>query len=96
LNYAKASYQSIHGRIATHWGLQDNTLTLEVTIPVNTTATVYVPTRRPTGVTESGRPAGSAPGVTEKTPDDGFAVFEVESGRYRFSADWRSPNQPIQ
>jgi len=31
-------------------------LTMELTIPINTTATVYVPARDAAGVTESGQP----------------------------------------
>ncbi|MFH1717237.1 MAG: family 78 glycoside hydrolase catalytic domain, partial [Planctomycetota bacterium] len=57
ITHAKASYESIHGRIVSDWRLSNGTFTLNVTIPANTTATVYVPAGSLDSVTESGRPA---------------------------------------
>ncbi|GAF79397.1 unnamed protein product, partial [marine sediment metagenome] len=42
LTWVKAHYHSIHGRIGSQWQLDEDRLTMGVTIPVNTTATVYV------------------------------------------------------
>ena len=61
-------------------------LTLEVEIPANTTATVYVPARPGAQVTESGKPAADAPGVKYLREEDGAAVYEIASGRYSFTA----------
>jgi alpha-L-rhamnosidase len=62
-SYAKASYKSIHGKIVSDWRIKGGTFTLKVTVPTNTTATVYVPARDAEGVTESGRPAAKSKGV---------------------------------
>lgn len=43
LTWAKASYDSVYGRIASAWKREGNRLSLNVTIPANTTATVVVP-----------------------------------------------------
>ena len=83
---AKASYESIHGRIVSDWRLKDGTFTLNVTIPPNTTATVYVPAGSAESVTESGRPAASAEGVSFLRMDAGEAVWAVGSGNYRFTS----------
>jgi alpha-L-rhamnosidase len=65
-------------------------LSLEVEVPVNATATIRVPTPDPSTVTEGGRPAQGAPGVTALPGDSrGGARFEVGSGRYVFAADVR-------
>ena len=40
INWVKAHYDSIHGRIATSWKLSSNHFELDVTIPANTTARV--------------------------------------------------------
>jgi alpha-L-rhamnosidase len=47
LTYARASYKSIRGEIKSEWRLDPTThqLTLNVTVPPNTSATVYVPTK---------------------------------------------------
>jgi hypothetical protein len=59
---------------------------LDVTVPANTTATVYVPTTDPTSVTESGQPAHRADGVELLRTVDGAAVYRVGAGQYRFAA----------
>ncbi|UCG56059.1 MAG: family 78 glycoside hydrolase catalytic domain [Phycisphaerales bacterium] len=86
LTYAKASYESIHGKIATDWKIKDHTFKLSVTIPANTTATVYVPAKSPESVTEGGRPPAKAKGVQLLRMEDGDAVLAVGSGRYRFES----------
>jgi len=59
---------------------------MNVTIPINTTATVYVPARDAAGVTEAGRPAAKADCVNFLRMENGAAVYEVGSGHYRFEA----------
>jgi len=81
---AKASYESIHGRIVSDWQLKDGTFTLNVTIPPNTTATIYVPAGSAESVTESGQPAASAKAVRFLRMDQGNAAFAVGSGNYQF------------
>lgn len=43
LTFAKASVESSYGAIKSHWQLSKETLKWEITIPPNTTATVYQP-----------------------------------------------------
>jgi alpha-L-rhamnosidase len=47
LTWAKGSYHSIRGTIASSWKLEAGKFTLSVTIPANTTATVVLPTTNP-------------------------------------------------
>jgi alpha-L-rhamnosidase len=87
LAWAKAGYDSIHGPISSRWRIEGGRLKLEVLVPPNTTAAVFVPAATPEAVTESGRPAASAPGVeAHASTESGFVQFEVQSGRYSFSA----------
>jgi len=83
---AKASYDSINGKIVSDWKLIDDTFKLDVTIPANTTATVYVPAKSAKSVTESGRSANSAEGVKFLRIKQGKAVFAVGSGHYEFKS----------
>jgi alpha-L-rhamnosidase len=87
LTWAKTSYDSIHGKIATDWKLDGNRLALEVVVPVNTTATVCVPAKDQAGVTESGKPVAQAQGVKFLRQENGQAVFEVGSGTYQFASE---------
>jgi alpha-L-rhamnosidase len=78
----------MHGRIQSSWQRDGDKLTLEIAIPPNTTATVSVPARDATKVTEGGKPASEAPGIKFIRYEDGAAVYETGSGTYRFkSAD---------
>ncbi len=84
LTYAKASYDSIQGKIATDWRLEDDHFQLSVTIPANTTATVLIPAQNEKDVTEGGQPAAQAEGVKFLRMENGTALYEVGSGTYRF------------
>ncbi len=86
LRSAAARYDSVHGPIAAAWRLADGRLTLDLTIPANTTATVHVPAPDGAAVTEGGLPAGEAAEVTPLRREGGAAVFAVGSGSYRFVA----------
>lgn len=86
LTWARAHYDSIHGRIRSEWKVADGRFHLDVTIPANTTATVYIPASGAEAVQEGRGPAARAEGVKFVRQDGGAAVFEVGSGTYRFSA----------
>jgi len=86
LNFVKASHRSMYGLLATHWKRDAGRLTLDVTVPPNTTATVYVPAKDAASVTESGQPAATASNVKFLRMDAGAAVFEIGSGTYAFAS----------
>jgi hypothetical protein len=88
LAWAKGHYDSMHGRIQSSWKRAGDKLTLEIAIPPNTTATVFVPARDAAQVTEGGKPASEVPGIRFIRYENGTAVYETGSGAYRFeSAD---------
>ncbi len=84
LSFVKASHRSMYGVIRSEWKRADGALELNITVPVNTTATVYVPASDAQTVTESGKPATTAQGVAFRSMENGYAVFAVESGTYSF------------
>ena len=86
LTSAEASYDSVRGRIVSDWKVKDGRFDLTVTIPANTTATVYVPAADPAAVKEGGKPAADAAGVKFLRVEDGRTLFEVGSGTYHFTA----------
>jgi hypothetical protein len=89
LTWARGEYQSIRGRIASEWKLEGGRFRLSVTVPPNTTATVFVPAAKAGLVQESGRPAAAAPGLRLLRHINGKAVFQVGSGKYEFTAPHR-------
>jgi len=93
ITYTKASYDSIYGRIATYWRVRDGKFLLDLTIPANTTATVYIPAKDADSITEGGKPASKAEAVRFLRIGDGRAVFAVGSGRYRFMSSLPTARQ---
>jgi alpha-L-rhamnosidase len=92
LEWAKASYKSVRGTIASEWRRNGNELTLRITIPANTTATVFVPGNTVDNITEGGGPATEAVGVKPLRTEEEHAVFAVESGAYEFvTSEWTGP-----
>ncbi len=86
LQWAKGSYDSIRGRIESSWRVADGRLRLDITIPTNTTATVYVPAKDAASVKEGKKLASEAVGVKFLRIEDGAVVFLVQSGTYSFEA----------
>jgi alpha-L-rhamnosidase len=85
----KASFQSLLGQIVSEWEIGGGKLAWRVTVPPNATATAYVPATDPAQVMESGKPAAKAQGVRFlPRSEPRAAVFELQSGSYRFEAPW--------
>ncbi len=85
LTQASASMRTIRGRVSSSWKLTGGDFALDVTIPVNSTATVYVPAKDEKSVTESGKPAAQSDGVKFLRTENGAAVFEVAPVRIGLS-----------
>ncbi len=86
MDYLDASYESINGKIASRWEKKGRNLSLQITIPANTTAKVYVPASSEKSVRESGKAVDKAEGVRFVEMQGDTAVFEVGSGSYAFSS----------
>ena len=85
LTSACGSLRSIRGLITSSWAVKNGLFSLEVTLPANTTATVYVPAANAAAVQESGKPAAESVGVKLLRAEGGEVVFEVQSGSYTFT-----------
>jgi hypothetical protein len=86
LTAARASYDSVRGKIVSEWKRDGPRLTLHVIIPPNVTATVVMPTRAPGSVTESGKAISTAAGITRAEAGAAHAAFSIGSGDYTFGA----------
>ena len=86
LTWVKAHYDSNHGRIISNWQRDGQKVIMDVTIPANTTATVFVPAKGTAGVTESGKTTDKAGGVIFLHMENNAAVYAVGSGTYQFQS----------
>lgn len=85
LDWVKASYRSLHGRIVSHWQKGGGQRTFRFTVPANTSATLFLPARDPQAVRESGQPAHKAPGVKLLRVEPAAVVYEIGAGQYEFT-----------
>jgi alpha-L-rhamnosidase len=79
LSRAAADYDSPAGMIQSRWRRENGRTELNITVPPNCSATVYFPDEEGRTVTEN---SGHATQVATK---EGYILFEVTSGRYRFT-----------
>ena len=93
LTYARASLKAVRGMVSSSWKKTDNSITLEVTIPVNSQANISVPKigLQNVTVTESGKTIyknggflKGIPGITSGTETKDYVTFETGSGSYKF------------
>ena len=88
---AEGHYDSMYGRIRSAWRVESHSLTYRATVPGNTTATLFLPASPDAAVTEGGREARTAEGVTFLRYEHGKAVYSLRAGTYEFSVDrWRA------
>ena len=91
LRWVRAHYDSVHGRVSCQWTCEGSHLALDVEIPCNTTALVYVPNPSARPVTESGVPVQFASHVGSRGRSGQADVFAVGSGHYRFESGIAPP-----
>ena len=88
LTWVKAHYDSVRGRIAVDWRIENDRFTLALTVPVNTTADVYVPRQGDAAVYEGDNPVLEAPGISGGDGVGDYLHLRVGSGSYRFHTAW--------
>jgi hypothetical protein len=81
---AFARYDSVLGKIVSQWSRSATEVTLDVTIPPGSSATVYLPTKMSESVRESGRPLHLATGIQTIAVEDGRVKCVAGSGDYHF------------
>ena len=86
VTWARTSLDSRHGRIAVSWRRTGDRFTLDLELPVNTSADVELPAAKDGAVLEGDVPADRAQGVHDVRRDDVVTRLRVGSGRYSFTS----------
>lgn len=85
LIYASYSNLTPYGPASVRWVKDSDRLTLDVKIPVNSISTVYYPVSEDVRkIIVNGRKKPDRRLVTYLGREDGFAVYKIKSGNYRF------------
>ena len=80
-----ASLDTYYGKLSSSWKVEGDKLTLDVEVPVNTTATVFVPSDELSKVMEGGKPLPAMKEIEIVGTEPGYVVLKVGSGKYRFT-----------
>jgi alpha-L-rhamnosidase len=86
LDHVTASYHSVKGEIKSAWKKKDGLFLWDITVPGNSTATVYIPASDAANVTEGGVSVSSGKDIRFVRTDGLYAVYEIGSGSYHFQS----------
>lgn len=81
ITWARGAYHSVRGIIKSEWKKEAQQFSLDVSVPANTSATVFIPAKQSAVITESGKP------VKALHYEKNYAVVEIGSGDYHFRAN---------
>ncbi|HRN57405.1 MAG TPA: alpha-L-rhamnosidase C-terminal domain-containing protein, partial [Agriterribacter sp.] len=84
VTHADVSYNSPYGKIAVKWEKANGRFDLSAEIPVNTTATIYLPVSGVADITESGKPVKGRKDIKVSGDQNEMVLIPVGSGQYRF------------
>jgi alpha-L-rhamnosidase len=84
--FANADFETYYGKVSSHWKLEGSKLALDVIVPPNTVADVFIPSKSIEGITESGKPLSSNKYVKTGDTSGGMTRVSVGSGSYHFTS----------
>ncbi len=86
LSKAEGKTETIRGTVSSKWNLESGKFTLEVLVPFNCKAKIFVPAEKSAEITENGIPVRNAQGIEYIGFSDGYHQLEVNSGSYKLVA----------
>ncbi len=87
INSASASYLSPYGMIVCDWKKKDDVFELHVEIPANTTASIYLPAKASSKISEGGKNLNTKNKLRILKNESGHALLTVGSGSYHFKVE---------
>ncbi len=87
LDWVKAAHRSLYGKIESAWQIDNDSFKLNVSVPVNCTAIVYLPAIKDNKITESGKTLQNSNGVKFLRNENDRAVIAIASGSYSFISE---------
>jgi len=104
LKYAKALIKTVRGTISSSWKKRENSLILEVILPVNSQAKVSIPKMGLHNVTikeggkviwKDGSYVSSIAGISDGSESANYVIFNIGSGSYSFELRSEIPKKPL-
>ncbi|MEP6952347.1 MAG: glycoside hydrolase family 78 protein [Ginsengibacter sp.] len=85
LTYASADLETYYGKVSSHWKKQEGQFLLDIEIPANTTAKIYIPATGKEIIKESGQPVTSVKELKIINNENKYVLVEAGSGSYHFT-----------
>ena len=89
-SYVNADYKTNYGTLSSNWKVDNGSLQMDVEIPCNTTATVYIPAANADAVKEGSNLLSKTPGIKVEGNEGEYVVVEAGSGKYHFTTPYTS------
>jgi alpha-L-rhamnosidase len=86
LNYTSYSNLTPYGDATVSWNKEQGRFLMNISVPVGCTSTVYLPAGKQGKVLENGRRIKRSQGITFLGTVEGYNIFKVLSGNYRFES----------
>ncbi|AMR33636.1 alpha-L-rhamnosidase [Mucilaginibacter sp. PAMC 26640] len=83
---AACTLQTYYGKLSSGWKIENGQLSLDIEIPVNTTASVYIPAKDASGVLENGKPVQNGKPFQSAIGKENYVLVELGSGTYHYTA----------
>ena len=83
--HAEADLKTYYGTVSSHWKIDNGKLQMDVEIPVNTKATIYIPASNADNLSEGGKALATSPGIKLAGNENGYVIVTVGSGSYHFT-----------
>lgn len=87
ITYVTGSHQSIYGTIVSEWKKTNAGFEMKISIPANTTATVYLPATQAEKILESGGVLTTKKEIKLVGYKEGRAILKIGSGDYQFTVE---------
>ena len=87
-----ADLKTYYGPVSSHWKVENGKFVLNVSVPPNTTARVFIPASSANDISESGKALTSSKEIKVGGTEGGYVIMDVGSGNYNFIANNYSGN----
>jgi alpha-L-rhamnosidase len=88
LEYAQASLETGYGKLGVQWKIISGKFLMDVEIPVNTSADIYLPITNIEGVLENGVAVKDVKEILISGTEGNYVLLKTGSGHYHFSSTY--------
>ena len=87
LNFASAELETGYGKLSVNWKVNNGNFSMDVEIPSNTTAAIFIPAVTASSISENGKPLSDEKEIVVKGKQGNYIELQTGSGSYHFSTE---------